>query len=71
MPRVTSSFGKRADGCRADGYRAAFGGLPTGQVVAEDSPCPPVELVTIAAGLRAASSSPAVPVHPRRAMVGT
>jgi hypothetical protein len=39
----------------------ALGLLLRRQVVAEDGPHPPAELVTIAARLRAISSSPAVP----------
>ena len=41
--------------------RASCGGLPTRQVVTEDGPHPPVELVTIAATLERGWSSPAVP----------
>ena len=41
--------------------RAGRSGFPTRQVVTEDAPHPPVELVTIAATLERGWSSPAVP----------
>jgi hypothetical protein len=58
-----SGFGSRGRGlgrCRAAPWRLAYE-----QVVTEDEPHPPAELVTIARTLRATSPSPAVP---RRAL---
>jgi hypothetical protein len=42
-------------------WRASYGRLPMRQVVTEDGPHPPVQVVTIAATAEPGSSSPVVP----------